>query len=86
VRFFHSPYFAEIFNQPKNLTMKIKFFLILFFSIWLSQLGFAQVYILNEDFSSASGTIPPVGWSNLTVTGSANDLWRFNNPGSRQVI
>ena len=45
----------------------------------------AQVYILNEDFSSASGTTPPNGWSNLTVTGRATDLWRFDNPGSRTI-
>ncbi|MEO0001892.1 MAG: hypothetical protein RL766_1938, partial [Bacteroidota bacterium] len=42
-----------------------------------------QVYLLNEDFSSATGIKPPVGWNNLTVTGSATDEWRFDNPGKR---
>ena len=45
----------------------------------------AQVYILNEDFSSAIGTTPPNGWSNLTVTGTGTDLWRFDNPGNRPI-
>ena len=45
----------------------------------------AQVYILNEDFSSAIGTTPPNGWSNLTVIGTGTDLWRFDNPGNRSV-
>ncbi|MEY4604371.1 MAG: hypothetical protein RIT43_1663, partial [Bacteroidota bacterium] len=43
----------------------------------------AQVYLLNEDFSSATGSNPPKGWNNLIVKGEATDLWRFNNPGSR---
>jgi hypothetical protein len=29
----------------------------------------AQTYILNEDFSSASGTTPPTGWTNTNITG-----------------
>ena len=45
----------------------------------------AQTYILNEDFSSASGTTPPSGWTNNTVTGTSTDLWHFDNPGSRSI-
>ncbi len=46
---------------------------------------FSQTYILNEDFSSATETTAPDGWSNITVTGEATDLWNFNNPGGRIV-
>ena len=46
---------------------------------------FSQTYILNEDFSSASGTTPPVGWVNSTIAGEAEDLWHFDNPGTRVV-
>ena len=46
---------------------------------------FSQTYILNEDFSSASGTTPPVGWANSTIAGEAEDLWHFDNPGTRVV-
>ncbi len=46
----------------------------------------AQTYILNEDFSAATDSItPPTGWENNTVTGSAGDLWRFDNPGNRTM-
>ena len=45
----------------------------------------AQVYILNEDFSSANGTTPPNGWSNIIQTGATTDLWHFDNPGNRIV-
>lgn len=41
--------------------------------------------MLNEDFSSATGSKPPVGWSNLTVTGPATDEWRYDNPGKRSA-
>jgi hypothetical protein len=47
--------------------------------------NYAQTYILNEDFSSASGTTPPSGWTNNTVTGTPTDLWHFDNPGSRSI-
>jgi len=45
----------------------------------------SQMYILNEDFSSAEGTTPPIEWSNITMTGVANDLWHFDNPGNQNV-
>nr|MDA3891905.1 hypothetical protein [Salinivirgaceae bacterium] len=46
---------------------------------------FSQNSILNEDFSSATGTTPPAGWTNNTVDGEAQDLWHFDNPGGRVV-
>jgi hypothetical protein len=42
----------------------------------------AQTFFINQDFSTASGTTPPAGWTNNVVTGDpAVDIWRFNNPG-----
>ncbi|MCR5890373.1 PKD domain-containing protein [Hymenobacter sp. J193] len=46
---------------------------------------FAQTYILNEDFSSASGTTPPTGWLNSAGSGPATDKWHFDNPGGRNI-
>lgn len=54
-------------------------FIALFFATGVS----AQMFILNEDFNSASGTTPPAGWTNITVTGNATDKWHFDNPGDR---
>ncbi|MGM0505375.1 MAG: hypothetical protein ACQESQ_12185, partial [Bacteroidota bacterium] len=62
----------------KKLTLSTLF---IFFSFSL----FSQTYILNEDFSSASVTSPPTGWTNTTVSGEAEDLWHFDNPGDRMV-
>ena len=62
----------------KKLSLSILFF---FVSISL----FSQNYILNEDFSSASGTTPPSDWVNKTITGDAEDLWHFDSPGNREV-
>ena len=36
-----------------------------------------------ENFSTASGSTPPAGWSQNTYTGDAADTWRFNNPAPR---
>jgi gliding motility-associated-like protein len=44
---------------------------------------FPQMYILNEDFSGASGTTPPAGWNNVLITGTQDDKWHFDNPGDR---
>ena len=46
---------------------------------------FGQVYILNEDFVTTNGTTPPFEWSNYKITGTADDLWHFDNPGDRVV-
>ena len=46
-----------------------------------------QIYLLNEDFSSASGTTPPAGWSNFDSTGlNPSDLWQFDNPSGLPVV
>ena len=58
-----------------------RFFTLLF--VLLTLHSFSQVYILNEDFSSASGTTPPVNWQNTTLVGQTYDLWHFDDPGSR---
>ncbi len=47
--------------------------------------GFGQMYILNEDFSTATGITPPVDWQNNTLIGSATDKWHFDNPGNRTI-
>ena len=44
---------------------------------------YSQTYVLNEDFSSASGTTPPTGWTNTNITGNSTDVWHFDNPGNR---
>ncbi len=39
---------------------------------------------LEEDFSDASGSTPPPGWTINVLEGNpATDLWRFDNPGNR---
>lgn len=47
------------------------------------QSSYAQVFHINENFSTGSGSTPPSGWwSNNIITGNAGfDQWRFNNPG-----
>ena len=40
--------------------------------------------ILKEDFSTATGSTPPAGWTVEVLEGNPEtDLWRFDNPGSR---
>ena len=56
-----------------------------FLSLLLMMNGFGQVYILNEDFATATGITPPVDWQNITITGQATDKWHFDNPGSRII-
>jgi len=51
----------------------------------LPKAAHSQTYILNEDFSSATGTTPPVDWMNTTITGQTTDKWRFDNPGNRII-
>lgn len=45
----------------------------------------AQFYFLNENFNGTTGSTPPAGWSNNTLSGSSFDTWRFNNPGGRTL-
>ncbi len=46
---------------------------------------FSQNFFVNENFSSASGSTPPTGWSQnqLYTTSPTTDFWRFDNPGSK---
>ncbi|MCX6302882.1 MAG: hypothetical protein NTW82_11935, partial [Bacteroidia bacterium] len=44
----------------------------------------AQTILLQEDFSTASGTTPPAGWTVQTSIGDPlADLWHLDNPGRR---
>ncbi|MEN9950534.1 MAG: hypothetical protein RLY85_1286, partial [Bacteroidota bacterium] len=45
----------------------------------------AQVYFLNEDFSTANAGTPPAGWIIERTGGLSTDSWKFNNPGGRSV-
>ena len=47
--------------------------------------GFGQMYILNEDFATATGITPPVDWQNNTIIGQSTDKWHFDNPGNRTI-
>jgi Ca2+-binding RTX toxin-like protein len=41
---------------------------------------------INEDFSDASGSTPPAGWTVDVLAGDpAIDTWRFDNPGNRTL-
>jgi len=46
--------------------------------------GRSQTYI-QENFSSATGTTPPAGWTTSSVGGLATSVWAFNNPGARTI-
>ena len=45
----------------------------------------AQMYILNEDFSTATGATPPANWQNNTISGEPTAKWHFDNPGNRTI-
>lgn len=45
--------------------------------------GYSQV-LLSEDFSTATGTTPPSGWTNNDLN-SSGEIWEFNNPGTRTL-
>ena len=47
---------------------------------------FSQLIVLNEDFSSTSGTQEPADWDNFSnIPSQGSDLWHFNNPGERDI-
>jgi len=51
------------------------------------QLAQNLTLLLDEDFSTASGSTPPVGWTNNIIAGEAGvDVWRFDNPAGRPVL
>lgn len=46
----------------------------------------SQVFFLNENFSTGTGTTPPSGWTNNTLAGTPSfDKWVFNNPAGRAL-
>ncbi len=47
--------------------------------------SYCQMYILNEDFSTASGTTPPLEWTSVLISGNPTDVWHFDNPGGQDV-
>ncbi|MBP9725385.1 MAG: hypothetical protein KBE37_11325, partial [Bacteroidia bacterium] len=62
----------------------IKFMALAVCVVFGIQSSYAQVFHINENFSTGSGSTPPSGWSNNIITGNAGfDQWRFNNPGGR---
>ncbi|MES2780570.1 MAG: T9SS type A sorting domain-containing protein [Bacteroidota bacterium] len=71
-----------------NTIYKIPKLLILTFAMVLAQYSFihAQTY-LAEGFSSAVGTTPPVGWTNVAGPGQTGPvgLWDASNPGVRTI-
>ena len=69
----------------ENYTVRRRELIVILFTIFASLNLFSQTYILNEDFSSASGTTQPSGWLNSTVSGETGDLWHFDNPGAKVV-
>ena len=67
--------------------MKIhKHFQLMVILMTLSLVGYSQEYILNEDFSTASGTTPPSNWQNLVVAGQPEAVWHYDNPGEPDGI
>lgn len=45
------------------------------------------ITLFSEDFSGASGTTPPPGWTQVLLEGNPEtDQWRFDNPGNRSFI
>ena len=65
--------------------MKTRTFLIaLLLTINITTLH-SQMYILNEDFSSASGITPPFEWNSLVISGEIFDVWHVDNPGGQTV-
>ncbi|MDP5169305.1 MAG: PKD domain-containing protein [Bacteroidia bacterium] len=51
--------------------------------LFLSASG--QTTFISEDFSTATGSTAPAGWTNNTITGAVTDVWRFDNPGLRSL-
>ncbi len=50
----------------------------------LLALGARSQVLLDEDFSTATGTTPPTGWTNNDIA-AAGDSWVFNNPGGQTL-
>jgi len=73
----------DLIHLPNPINMKKLLLLSLCLLFALTGLN-AQVLFLNEDFGTATGSTPPVGWTQNLITGDPTfDTWRFNNPGGR---
>lgn len=44
----------------------------------------AQTVFIDEDFTGATGTTPPTGWTNNEIA-AGGGLWAFDNPGGRTL-
>jgi len=45
-----------------------------------------EIIYITENFSTATGTTPPTGWTQNTIAGDPLvDLWHFDNPGGRTL-
>ncbi len=71
------------FYRKKN-KLALWSWMLVFFCIGTNQ-TYAQTTLLSEDFSSASGSTPPSGWTQDIIDGESYDTWRFNNPGGRTI-
>lgn len=81
-----SIYFRNIKSQKSIHFEFMKKIYLLFAAILLLQLSnnlSAQV-ILSEDFSTASDSVPPTGWT-ITDLEGGGEVWVFNNPGGRDL-
>jgi PKD repeat protein len=64
-------------KNNKDYMKKITLFTLL---LALSLTGFSQDIILQEDFSTASGTTPPTGWTDTMYAGDRTvDRWDYEN-------
>ncbi len=85
---FPSLWFVVWSAKPK-LTMGFAPFLskLILFLVFLpvSFSSLSQTYILNEDFSSAFGSLPPGQWTSTSLNSVLSDVWKFDNPGNQSL-
>lgn|GEM_PF-3556406 len=60
-------------------------FLLYVLAIWTMSTTIGQVTLLNEDFSTATGTTAPTGWSNVSAGSNAAGLWSFGTIGGQSL-
>jgi len=60
--------------------------LLILCTVLISNIVSAQITYIDEDFSTANGTTPPAGWSQLILVGDPTiDSFHFDNPSSRTL-
>ncbi|MFK7924575.1 MAG: T9SS type A sorting domain-containing protein [Bacteroidia bacterium] len=57
----------------------------LYIGLFFAEGLMAQTILLSEDFSTASGTTAPSGWTQDVIKGKSYDDWHFDNPGGRGI-